>query len=266
MMLVDDRIGSRDLHGALERLGVPVDLTRLDSCDVAFVGRGLQDEPITIGVELKRVRGADANKADLLSSLRSGRFAGSQLGRMQDYDRAWLVTEGLWRTSEDGVVEVYGQGRWTPLQYGRSTLLMADLQAELLTVIIRGGLGYWHCPTPRDTVRFLATLYRWWTHKSLDEHRSHQAIYLPPPDRAVFVEPSVLCKMLSCLPGVGYEKAVAIEAHFGSLAAVWNATPQDLCAVDGIGTVMADRIYTTLHGAHAATTVTPRPRRKKERT
>lgn len=254
------------MRGALERQGVPVDLVRLESCDVAFVGRGIDEEPITIGIELKRVHGADAHKTDLIHSLRSGRLAGHQLGGMQSYDRAWLITEGLWRANDEGAVEVYGRGHWSVLQSGRSVLRMQDIEAELLSITLRGGVNYWHCSTTRDTVRFISTLYRWWTSKALDEHRSHQAIYLPPPDRAVFIEPSTFLKMVSCLPGIGYDKALAIEAHFGSsFAALWAATPQDLFAVPGIGMTLAQRLHETLHGAEGERPVlsSPTPSRSK---
>lgn len=265
MLFVDDRIGSRDMQGALERQGVPVELTRLEFCDVAFVGRGVQDEPISIGIELKRIRGDDGARADLITSLRSGRLAGHQLGGMQAFDRAWLITEGLWRANDAGVVEIYGRGAWSPLMFGRSSLLMRDLESELLSLTIRGGISYWHCPTSRDTVRFITTLYRWWTSKALDEHRSHQAIYEPPPDRALFIEPSWFVRAVRGVEGVGYDKAFAIEQHFGSFAALWNATPKEITSVPGIGTTLAERIYHTLHGGTATVPAVPRkPTRKRK--
>lgn len=240
------------MQGALERVGVPVDLTRLDSCDVAFVGRGIEDEPITIGIELKRLKTTDGTRADLLSSLRTGRLAGHQLGGMQAYDRAWLVTEGLWRGNDSGELEIFTHGQWAPVRSGKSHVMVSDVEQQLLSIIIRGGLWYWHCPTQRDTVRFIASLYKWWTAKSLDEHRSHQAIYLPPPDRAVFIEPSTFLKMASCLPGIGYDKALAIEAQFGCFERLFTASIKELKQVDGIGTLLATRIYNTLHSSPSA--------------
>lgn len=264
MLHIDDRVGSQDMHGAFERLGVPAELTRLDACDVAFVGRGIEDEPITIGIELKRMHGADAGRADLITSLRSGRLAGHQLGGMQAYDRAWLITEGLWRANSEGAVEVYSHGRWVPVQQGKSTLRMTDLEAQILTITQRGGVSYWHCPTQRDTIRFIATLYRWWTDKSLDEHRSHQAIYLPPPDRALFVEPSLFLKVASCLPGVGWDRAIALEAHFaGSLIALMAAGIPELTACAGIGITLAARIYTALHDGQTPPPPPPKTRKRK---
>jgi len=259
MILLDDRIGSKDMRGALERQGVQVDLTRLDSCDVAFVGRGIDDEPITVGIELKRVHGSDGAKSDLLTSLRSGRLAGHQLGGMQAYERAWLITEGLWRGNDEGVLEIWERGHWQPVRAGNSFLLMGDVESQILSIITRGGLSYWHCPMQRDTIRFITRLYRWWTDKSLDEHRSHQAIYLPPPDRAIFTEQSVFLKMMSCVPGVGYDKALALNAYFegdkdGAFDRMYTASVKGLQDVPGIGMLLAQRIYNTVHTPATAVT------------
>lgn len=254
MLLLDDRVGSRDMRGALERQGLQVDLVRMDSCDVAFVGRGIGDEPITIGIELKRIKETDGTRADLIASLRSGRLAGHQLGGMQAYDRAWLITEGLWRGNDEGVLEIYQHGGWAPVHSGKSTLLMRDVEAQILSITTRGGLHYWHCPTSRDTIRFVTTLYHWWTAKALDEHRSHQVIYLPPPDRAVFIEPSAFVKMIYAgVKGLGYEKALAVEAHFGgSFKRLYEASVKELRTITGVGTTLADRIHTVLHSDSAA--------------
>lgn len=248
MLILDSRIGSRDLRSAFERQGLSVDLQRLDACDIAFVGRGLADEPLTIGIELKRLRADQDGRTDLLTSLRSGRLAGHQLGGMQEYDRAWLLTEGIWRANEEGIVEIWNRGGWVPLQSG---LQMGDLEAELLSVIIRGGFHYHHCPRQSDTVRFVTRLYRWWTEKALDEHRSHQRIYVPPPDRALFIEPSPFAKMLYAgVKGLGYDKALAVESHFGgSFEQLFHASLRELRSVPGIGTVLADRIYSIFHSA-----------------
>jgi hypothetical protein len=148
----------------------------------------------------------------------------------------------------------------------------------LLTITTRGGISYRHCSTTRDTVRFIATLYHWWTAKSLGEHRSHEAIYLPPPDRAVFIEPSAFTKMIYAgVKGLGYDKALAVEMYFGGpdvpdgtkFERLWTATKKELSTIAGIGTTLADRLYSTLH--HSSISSPPpsdkplrRTRQKKE--
>lgn len=191
---------------------------------------------------------------------------------MQEYDRAWLITEGLWRANDEGVLEVWERGGWTALRSGKSALRMSDIESELLTIITRGGLHYWHCSTPRDTVRFIATLYHWWTAKSLGEHRSHEAIYVPPPDRAVFIEPSAFTKMIYAgVKGLGYDKALAVETYFGGadvadgtkFERLQTATQKELSSIAGIGTTLAERIYHTLHSSSApASSLSDKPLRR----
>lgn len=240
MLLVDDRIGSKDLLLPLQQSGVSCDLQRLEFADFAFIGHGLGGADLFIGIELKETR-------DLLSSLRSARFSGHQLPGLQStYDRSWLVTEGIWRANSDGVLE-YMQGGWKPASVGQHRIMASDLDSWILSQTIRGGISHWHCPTRRDTIRFVSTLYRWWTDKDLDEHRSHQAIYLPPPDRAMLTEPSPCLKMLSCLPGVGWDKAMKLEEYCGgSLRRLMTLSAADLQQIDGIGKTIAAKILATL--------------------
>lgn len=241
MLLVDERIGSKDLLTPLQRYGVPAELARLEFADFAFVGRGVGNTDITIGIELKETR-------DLISSLQSSRFAGHQLpGLITTYDRVWLLTEGIWRAGDGDVLEAL-MGGWRTVSVGRRRIMANDLESWLLSIIIRGGINYWHCQTRRDTVRFLSVLYRFWTVKALDEHKSTRVMYSPPlrqhPDRATFVEPTPFQKGISGLiEGIGWEKSEALEKHFkSSFQALTLATAKDLQDVPGIGKTLANRI------------------------
>jgi hypothetical protein len=251
MMIVDERIGSRDLLGPLQRFGVPADLGRLDYGDFAFVGKGLHGADVIVGVELKESR-------DIVKSMQSGRFAGHQLlglasGEYKMYDRAWLVTEGIWRADDGGVLQHFARG-WHKVSVGARPVMLNDLETWILTQVIRGGMTHWHCSTREDTIRFLSVLYHWWTDKELQEHRSHQQIYLPPPDRVMMTEPSTFLKMVSCIEGVGWEKGKALEAHFTNPVTKhgdWElmriaALSNGLTAVPGIGKKLAGNIRTAL--------------------
>jgi ERCC4-type nuclease len=236
LLLVDNRIGSKDLLRPLQLAGVPAELAHLEFADFAFIGRGHNDEDVYIGVELKET-------ADLIGSLRSARFVGHQLpGLVNTYNHVWLVTEGIWRAGAGGVLETIRHGGWEPVSVGRNRTMLNDLESWILTQVIRGGLHHHHCPTRVDTIRFLSVLYHWWTQKSLDDHKSHQQIYIPGPDRAVFVEPSTERKMLSCIPKIGWDKSGLLEEHFGGLRNVLAATPDELRAVKGIGDVIISHI------------------------
>lgn len=238
MLHIDDRIGSADLLPDLRRFGVPSELTRLPFGDAAFVGRGMNDAPVLIGIELKETQ-------DLISSLQSSRFVGHQLhGLLEMYDRAWLVTEGTWRDTPEGILMELTDFGWRSATAGnRQPVMTRDIEKQLLTITIRGGISHWHCQTRRDTVRFLSALYHWWNDKSLDEHRSHEAIYHPPPDRAQMIAPSQFRSTVSTFPGIGWGKSRAAEEVFeGSIRAAVNATATEWQLVPGIGKGIAAKI------------------------
>ena len=251
MLLVDPRVGSRDLLEPLQRFGVPAEIapTPLDYGDFAFIGRGLHGTDLYIGVELKRM------SQDLGSSIRSKRFVGHQLGglvgtdvRAAAYDRVWLITEGIWRADTEGVFQVFNGGSWTMTT---PRLMAAEVEQWLLTISIRGGIFHWHAPTRRDTVRFLSSLYHWWTDKDLDAHRSHAAIYIPPPDRASLVEPSAFVKGLTGLVvNIGWIKAAAVEQACGaSFVRLCAMSASELQRIPGIGKTLAAAIVESLQGA-----------------
>lgn len=253
LLLVDNRNGSEDLLGPLQRRGIPAELARLEFADFAFIGRGLDDADVTIGIELKRtIERRDDPRSDLIASMYSDRFSGHQLpGLVRTYDRPWLITEGIWREGKEGELEIlHKRDDWRPARLGRKVILYRDLEAWLLTQRIRGGVEYEHCSKRADTIRFLASLFHWWTSKALNEHRSHKVIYRVPPDRASFVEPSAFVKMASCLPGVGAEKADTLEdRHFRFQllkASGEAASVADLCEVEGFGKTLATKVLTTL--------------------
>ncbi len=248
-MMVDPRVGSGDLLRPLQLFGVPAEMApmNMEAGDVAFVGRGVGDEEVFIGVELKRTR-------DVVSCLYSGRYTAEQVPKLQRLygHHVWLITEGLWRAGDGGILEDFhwNKREWIPVTIGTRGIMYRDLETWLLSQVLKGGFHYHHCNTKADTVRFLSVLYHWWTDKSLDEHRSHQAIYIAPPDRVMMIEPSPFAKMASCLPKVGYEKAHRLEDlgfTFQLLTSTGQvATVSDLSTVTGIGPSMAAQILDTL--------------------
>lgn len=257
MLLIDSRDNYADwMKQQLGRFGVQADVSRLEYGDFAFVGRGLHNTDVFVGVELKRIGAGD--RSDLLASLYSTRFAGHQLiglaGEHAIYDRAWLITEGIWRSSATGELEVFAKG-WRPVRHGSRSVMSRDIQSWILTQVIRGGVLHWHCSTRDDTVMFLSVLYHWWTDKSLDEHRSHQAIYLAPPDRAMMAASSQFLKTVSTIEGVGWEKGRALEEQFKTphddLSKLILATQKELKSVNGVGPVIAGNIHKVFHGPTA---------------
>lgn len=206
-LLVDDRAGSSDLIPGLAKLGLPVESTRLDFGDLYFMGRGVKGAPVHIGVEHKKL-------PDLIQSLDSGRLQGHQLpGMLEHYDRCWLVVEGDWTHDPSGRAAVFkGRGIRRPL---RGSPLAVELEKWLLGLEVRGGLHIVRCNARRDSLRFLCALYRWWTDKDLDRHKSHLAVHAPDADAATGAKQSQQFVALAAWPGIGYKTAAAVERECG---------------------------------------------------
>lgn len=240
MILIDPRIGSSDLYPLLHARRVPCTLQSLPFADAALLGRGIEDRPVPIGVERKRLR-------DLLSSLTSGRLAGHQLpGLLTDYEYVWLVVEGIWRAGANGIIEIpRGHGKWEPLVNGAKRFMARDVEAFLLTLELRGGVKLRRTRDADETADFLAHLYHWWTHKAYDEHKSHLAMN-DARDAALLVKPSLVRRVAAQLPGVGYEKSGAVMRAFGTTLNLALGDERAWTQIDGIGKTLAKRIVTAI--------------------
>jgi ERCC4-type nuclease len=210
MILIDDRAGSKDLIKPLLAAGLPAELTRLESADIAFIGKGPKGTALDIGIELKRL---DGGSTDLAQSLRSGRLAGHQLPKMVGakgaYDYAWLLVEGMWRHNDQGQVVVYkGPKRGWSVIPGRMSA--SELEKQLLTLELCGGLHVRYTNGRSDTIRFIGALYRWFTDKDLDKHKSHLAVH----DAPTLTPVSEYRAFYMRLPGVGHQVSLAVENHF----------------------------------------------------
>lgn len=236
-ILLDRRIGSKELAVPLMQLEVPFEITTLEFGDVALMGNGV-DGPVPIGVERKKVR-------DLVNSLMSGRLVGHQLpGLIATYPYAWLVIEGTWRAGEDGYVELpAGRRQWqtmTPMMRAK------DLLAWILTIELRGGLKVRQTYDELDTARFVAALHHWWTAKEWSEHKSHLALY-QPVDQALFVKPSLVRRWAKELTGVGFDKSREVSKVFPSAFDMVVADASDWRKIDGIGKTLSTRIVDEIH-------------------
>ena len=202
MLLVDRRIGSKDLLVPLQKMGLPAELTELAYGDLAFEGRGEHGATVDIGIELKRL-------SDLLNSLRSGRLAGHQLpGMIQMYEYSWLIVEGRWGADRWGHVRAL---KGSPLH---GQMAIGELEKTLLTLELRGGLHVCRTCNRRGTLLFISSLYHWWVDRNLDAHCSHLTVHTPQS----FIPISPFRQVVAQLPGVGLKTSRAVEQHFqGSL-------------------------------------------------
>ena len=253
MLLVDYRKGSRELLQPLTDAGLTCLKTTLDFADVAFEGRGEGDTIVDVGVELKCL-------PDAVSSLRTGRLAGHQMpGLVSLYDRnVWIVVEGHWSTNKAGIIV---QAHWRK-QGGRPKLEWipvkgkmtgAELEKRLLTLELQYGCHVRFTTDRRATVSFLVSLFRWWTDRSLDEHRSHLTVHVPSTVVPISDERAALMRW----PGVGVEWSRAALTTFGSINRAATASIAEWAALTAttrqgqsrrFGTASAEKVVAFLKG------------------
>lgn len=225
MLLVDTRAGSNELVGPLAQAGLPVEETILEFGDVAFLGRGEHGADLMIGIEHKKL-------ADLVQSLQSDRLAGHQLpGMLDTYQRPYLLIEGEWDHDAAGrVVVPKFRGRAFPLKGAPPAV---ELLKRVLTLETRGGLRVHWSVNQKATVRYISALYRFWTDKDLDQHKSHLAIHSPDLDRALRTPVSDFrVGLVGFCRGVGFAMSKAIEdVCNGKLEALMAMTAEEIAEI-----------------------------------
>ena len=251
MIIVDDRIGSADLAGPLRKMGVAVEVTRLEFGDLTFTGRGSKDYPVQVGIELKKV-------PDLLQSLRDGRLTGHQLPGMMDpnkglYDYGWLLVEGTTCLDPQTGILLECNRYKNPL---RGKWTYAELQKRLLSLEQQFNVRTVWCADRTHTLRWIICLYRWWTDQAMDSHGSATATHTPRVMGWLTVSP--FREAVMKWPHIGPKLSQTVEATFGTLQRAANASVDEWAAIQvgdartgtsrRLGLKCAEDIVRFLHG------------------
>lgn len=203
-LIVDPRDGSDALVAPLIERGIQVNTFYIDA-DVQFTGRGERGAPVTVGIEYKKL-------PDYLSSMK-GRLQVVQVPRMlKKYDRRYLLIEGEINYDTKGrILRRAGRNFWKPIpgQPG-----VAEIIKKLLVMELRGGIYTIHTMNFRETLLWLECIYRVWTDKDLDEHKSHLAIYAPDIDNRVGEDLTWFVEAMSRIEGIGLTKAKSLGTEF----------------------------------------------------
>ena len=257
MILIDDRVGSKELLPLFGPFGVHVESTRLESADIRFVGNG-PDGDCMVGIERKRI-------SDLVQSMRSKRLSGHQLSPMfQDHALNYLFVEGVWRPGKGGELEELRGREFRPFYNSGRSVLYREVDNYLATLEMKipvdHGVAFVirRTSNAHETVVQIVDLYRHWSEKLWSEHRSHLQMYAPPPEtlltrKVSYMSPEetmrrrhgeqgvMVWKMAAQLDGVD-RKAELVANEFKTVRRMVNATLKDWERIKGIGKVLAERI------------------------
>lgn len=113
------------------------------------------------------------------------------------------------------------------------------LASALARILINPGVSLLRTDNKEDTATYLLYLARHAVGLGIDPLASPYKRPARTPDEEAL-------RLVTALPGVGVEVARRLLAHFGTAAAIFAATETELCAVEGIGAVRAQRIRATL--------------------
>lgn len=239
-MIVDDRIGSREFHKPLKRMGVDVGRRpmRLPSADFALTVNG-PSGPLRIGVERKTT-------SEMLGAFQDRRFAKKQLPRMlASYDLVILIVEGFTSVARDGLLMAgkYEAG------FGPGRHLYEPYIKFQLTLAIKTRVIVWPTKGKTETTHFLHALDRW-GQKRWKDHKSAYVVDSLDADTVILDERTVKRQVLAQLPGVGWERSRRVAKYFESIEAAMNATPRQWNRALGIreGTKIATQIVNVIRG------------------
>jgi ERCC4-type nuclease len=240
MILVDSRTGSKELFPLFPK--GQAKLTTLPFADFSFVGNGPEGMPINIGIERKTIR-------EIAGTLSDGRLVGHQVpGLVKEYGVVYLVVEGRWRgESRTGILQVKTSPVWDYVQNGQARFMADAIRKFLSTLENMAGVRLRYTENKNATVQEVMALHSWWVDKEWEEHQAHIAIQYPPIDTLMFRKPSVLQYMAACLPGIGWKRSKAVEAHFPGIINMVLSDEKEWQKVEGIGKGVAKKVVETLN-------------------
>lgn len=257
-LLIDDRAGSAPLAPMLRRLGMEVELTRMEFGDIAFFGKAQNADPVSVGIEVKSL-------ADAMGCLVSGRFAGHQLpGMVSSYDHIWLLIQGVWREHPaTGILEELRAGRgggsyWAEAEGGGQRRWLArDFESWLLSVSILGGMRVHRVDTWEQGAKWVKLLANWY---AKDEHKSIQVVYSGKrlyPDNALLGRPSLARRWAKELTGIGVKGSADIARVLTTGESIARASVEDWAKMEIVdksgnsrvlGKARAHKIWKEIHG------------------
>lgn len=224
MITIDPRIGSADLYPLLKARSLPCQLEKLDYGDLAWVWNGPDGRPISVGVERKRI-------GDLLSCVKDGRFAGHQLpGLLASYEFVYLLIEGIYRCSPDGLLETKQGEAWAAPQQQYRPARYMDIEGWITTMETQANIRVIRSSSDKESAAKIHAKYAWGTAKAWEEHRSHLSMdnSNPPP---MLIKASFERRVAAQIPGIDWQKSQCVADAFRTVQEMVEASEKEWAAL-----------------------------------
>ncbi len=236
----------QDMIKALGSIAVPLPIAVGDAC---FSGIGDNDSSILVSVERKKI-------GDLAQCIMDGRYlAQAQTAKELGADVLCLIAEGEVRSNpDDGLLEIRVWGvsprtlrrcqMWEPVKpaisYSRFDQYLTELD-YLAGIIVKRSASV------QETAAIIKSL--WDNFQTApDSHNSLRSFFRPLPPKIQLVRPSLVRRVASELPGIGWERSQAVAGYFPSVMAMVTADIGDWSKVDGIGKKTAQKVVQVIRG------------------
>ncbi len=241
MILLDSRVGSRELLPYLQKLGVLCELTSLEFGDAAFLGKGPTGD-IAVGVERKTLH-------DILACVDDSRYGGHQrVGMAQLYQACFLLIEGIWRPHDPSGVLMEGfrgGASWGECRYRTQRVAYSKLRRYLFSVSLSGV----HVLYTRDLAHTAYDVHElfhyfqkpWRDHTSL---RETQKLNLPTLQH----RPSLTRLWASSIDGVGVKLGEEAERLFRKPITLATADESQWLRLNHVGVSTAQAIVRQIQG------------------
>lgn len=240
MILVDSRVGSKEMLPWLQRMGAKAELSSLEFGDACFEGNGREGR-ICIGVERKTM-------GDMLNCIDDARYAAHQRpGMLSMYNKSILIVEGVWKpeTATGYLMECVAQLTWRPFRQRSQMTRYSKLFRYLLTIQF-SGVGVIMSRDLEQTAYNITEIYAYFQ-KRWDDHTSLLEVQkLNIPDMRG--KPTLVRRWASDLEGIGVKHSMDVEKEFKTAYALATADETQLVRIPGIGVKLAQSIVREIHG------------------
>lgn len=240
MILIDPRVGSKELLVYIQRMGHKAELSTLEYGDACFEANGPSGR-MMVGVERKKM-------GDMLNCIDDARYAGHQRpGMLAMYDKNILMVEGVWKPDmvTGYLMECVSSLAWRPYRYRAQMVRYHKLFRYLLTIQIAGTIVV----TTRDVEQTAYNICECYSYfqKKWDDHTSLLEVHkLNIPEMRG--RPSLVRLWASSLMGIGVKHSMEAEKVFKNAFDLARSDERDWLRIEGVGVNTAQKVIRQIHG------------------